>query len=147
MHRFAVLLVIAAAIASGCGGAGDEAVGTTDESAARQPTTHETTTDSAETTPTETEAATAPEESERVRTGRRIFMEAGCDDCHTLAAAGTTGTVGPNLDDHLTGGHGGVAHVVMKVRQGGRGMPSFAGRLSEREIRKVARFVHRATAP
>ena len=25
----------------------------------------------------------------------------GCGSCHTLAAAGTTGTVGPNLDAHL----------------------------------------------
>lgn len=31
--------------------------------------------------------------------GKDIFKEAGCASCHTLAAAGATGTVGPNLDE------------------------------------------------
>ena len=30
--------------------------------------------------------------------GKAIFLEAGCGGCHTLAAAHSTGTVGPNLD-------------------------------------------------
>src|SRR5207237_2701444 len=30
--------------------------------------------------------------------GAAIFKGAGCAGCHTLAAAGATGTVGPNLD-------------------------------------------------
>jgi mono/diheme cytochrome c family protein len=34
--------------------------------------------------------------------GKEIFTGiGGCGSCHTLAAAGTTGTVGPNLDEHL----------------------------------------------
>jgi cbb3-type cytochrome c oxidase subunit III len=32
-----------------------------------------------------------------VNNGRQIFTQA-CGGCHTLAAAGTTGTIGPNLD-------------------------------------------------
>jgi len=31
-------------------------------------------------------------------TGRTLFIKT-CGSCHTLAAAGTTGTIGPNLDD------------------------------------------------
>ncbi len=31
------------------------------------------------------------------------FFSTNCGGCHTLGAAGTTGTVGPNLDDVLTG--------------------------------------------
>ena len=31
--------------------------------------------------------------------GKAIFAEAGCAGCHTLEAAGASGTVGPNLDD------------------------------------------------
>jgi mono/diheme cytochrome c family protein len=31
--------------------------------------------------------------------GKTVFMSAGCAACHTLKAAGSTGTVGPNLDD------------------------------------------------
>ena len=30
--------------------------------------------------------------------GAKAFTDAGCGGCHTLAAAGTRGTVGPNLD-------------------------------------------------
>jgi mono/diheme cytochrome c family protein len=34
--------------------------------------------------------------------GKAVFTGVGgCGSCHTLAAAGTTGTVGPNLDAHL----------------------------------------------
>src|SRR6266849_1725211 len=30
--------------------------------------------------------------------GKKTFLSAGCTGCHTLADAGSTGTVGPNLD-------------------------------------------------
>jgi mono/diheme cytochrome c family protein len=35
--------------------------------------------------------------------GEEVFNSAGCSGCHTLAAAGSTGTTGPNLDDALKG--------------------------------------------
>ena len=61
---------------------------------------------------TETVAASAPatNESEGAATdegeaseegGAQLFTSAGCGGCHTLAAAGTTGTTGPNLDEFL----------------------------------------------
>lgn len=31
--------------------------------------------------------------------GKQLFLKAGCGACHTLADAGTGGTIGPNLDD------------------------------------------------
>jgi cbb3-type cytochrome c oxidase subunit III len=31
--------------------------------------------------------------------GAKLFKSAGCAGCHTLAAAGSVGTIGPNLDD------------------------------------------------
>ena len=34
---------------------------------------------------------------------KAIFASAGCKNCHTLAQAGATGTVGPNLDKGLKG--------------------------------------------
>jgi mono/diheme cytochrome c family protein len=43
--------------------------------------------------PTQTQTAQPP-----VGPGRDLFAST-CGACHTLAAAGTTGTVGPNLDD------------------------------------------------
>ena len=30
--------------------------------------------------------------------GKQVFLSAGCTGCHTLKDAGSTGTVGPNLD-------------------------------------------------
>ena len=34
--------------------------------------------------------------------GKKVFTGVGgCGSCHTLADAGTTGTAGPNLDQHL----------------------------------------------
>jgi mono/diheme cytochrome c family protein len=35
--------------------------------------------------------------------GGQVFGENGCGSCHTLAAAGTTGTTGPDLDKVLPG--------------------------------------------
>jgi cytochrome c oxidase subunit 2 len=33
--------------------------------------------------------------------GAQLFASAGCGSCHTLAAAGSTGTTGPNLNEFL----------------------------------------------
>lgn len=35
--------------------------------------------------------------------GKSIFLSGGCGACHSLAAAGTTATIGPNLDTTLEG--------------------------------------------
>lgn len=35
--------------------------------------------------------------------GKGIFTETGCNACHTLSDAGSTGTTGPNLDEVLAG--------------------------------------------
>jgi mono/diheme cytochrome c family protein len=36
-----------------------------------------------------------------VNAGKAVFASAGCAGCHTLSAAGATGSVGPNLDTSL----------------------------------------------
>jgi mono/diheme cytochrome c family protein len=69
--------------------------------------------------------------------GKAIFASAGCATCHTLAAAGATGTVGPNLDDTKPS----VDKAIERVTQGKGAMPSFKGQLTEAEIRAVAEFV------
>jgi len=71
--------------------------------------------------------------------GEKIFKGAGCSGCHTLAAAGATGTVGPNLDQiasTLT-----VAIVAQQVTNGGTVMPAFKGKLSPAQIQAVAKYV------
>jgi len=72
--------------------------------------------------------------------GKQVFVSAGCGDCHTLSAAGSAGTVGPDLDEARPN----AERVATRVAGGGGGMPSFAGRLSETEIRDVAAFVAEA---
>ena len=57
--------------------------------------------------------------------------------CHTLADAGATGTVGPNLDEAKPS----EELVVERVTNGMGAMPSFADQLSEEQITEVAAYV------
>jgi cbb3-type cytochrome c oxidase subunit III len=68
--------------------------------------------------------------------GKDIFT-ANCGSCHTLAAAGTNGTVGPNLDDLKPA----LARVERQVTNGGTIMPAFKGKLTPAQIMTVAKFV------
>ena len=68
----------------------------------------ETETGPAETGETETTppATTAPEEEAPAgdpAAGKALFASNGCAGCHTFEAAGSTGAVGPNLDESLEG--------------------------------------------
>jgi cytochrome c oxidase subunit I len=73
--------------------------------------------------------------------GASVFASAGCAGCHTLAAAGSTGTVGPVLD-----GMGLDSPFVTEVVTTGRGaMPAFAGQLSVKQIADVAAYVSKAS--
>lgn len=38
-----------------------------------------------------------------VEAGKTLFRVSGCGGCHTFAAAGTSGTTGPDLDESLAG--------------------------------------------
>jgi mono/diheme cytochrome c family protein len=69
--------------------------------------------------------------------GATIFKTAGCAGCHTLAAAGATGTVGPNLDQLKPA----MAVVVKQVTNGGAIMPAFKGKLTVAQINAVAKYV------
>lgn len=72
--------------------------------------------------------------------GGRIFAQAGCGNCHTLAAAGAAGSGGPNLDQLRPS----AAAVRAQVTYGGGGMPAFEGSLSSSEIASLAAFVSSA---
>jgi mono/diheme cytochrome c family protein len=116
------LLLVALALAltlplAGCGGGDEEGAG---------PETVEGT------MPTETGAAEGNAEN-----GQAVFASAGCGGCHVFEAAGSSGTVGPSLDEADLD----FDEVVEQVRNGGGGMPAFEGRLSEQEIADVAAFV------
>jgi mono/diheme cytochrome c family protein len=68
--------------------------------------------------------------------GEAIFT-ANCASCHTLSAAGATGTIGPNLDQSKPGS----GLVRERVTNGKGDMPSFKDQLSEAQIMAVAQFV------
>jgi mono/diheme cytochrome c family protein len=71
--------------------------------------------------------------------GEAIFKSSlvGCAGCHTLSAAGSTGTIGPNLDQLKPS----MSAVVTQVTNGGAVMPAFGGRLSAAQIQAVAQYV------
>ncbi len=68
--------------------------------------------------------------------GKAIFT-AKCASCHTLKAAGATGTVGPNLDQLKPP----FAIVQNQVIHGGGVMPAFKDLLSDAQIKAVAKYV------
>ena len=72
--------------------------------------------------------------------GEAVFASAGCGGCHTLKAAGSSGTVGPNLDDAKPD----HALVVDRVTNGSGAMPAFGDQLDEQQIQDVAAY---AAAP
>ena len=72
--------------------------------------------------------------------GKQVFESAGCVACHTLADAGSTGTVGPNLDDAKPP----ATLVVTRVTDGAGAMPSFKDKLTEQQIQDVAAYVSSA---
>jgi cbb3-type cytochrome c oxidase subunit III len=83
-----------------------------------------------------TGAANAPSPAKLGTDGKAIFT-AECSSCHTLKAAGATGTVGPNLDQLKPA----EPIVVRQVTNGGAIMPAFKGKLSPAQIQAVAKFV------
>ena len=69
--------------------------------------------------------------------GKAIFQNE-CASCHTLKAAGATGTVGPNLDQLKPA----TAIVVRQVTSPPPGvMPSFKTSLTAAQILAVAKYV------
>jgi mono/diheme cytochrome c family protein len=72
---------------------------------------------------------------------RELFVT-NCGSCHTLAAAGTDGVVGPNLDELLGAGtaEGNEPRVLGAIEDGINGrMP--AGILAGQQAEEVAAFV------
>ena len=109
-----------------------------------QPTTSpsETETTGTETTNTGTETEPGTVAGDPV-TGKQVFLgSAGCAGCHTLSDAGSTGTIGPNLDAASPS----YDLAVERVTNGQGAMPSFQDTLSEQQIQDVAAYVSSATA-
>jgi mono/diheme cytochrome c family protein len=73
--------------------------------------------------------------------GESVFASSGCGSCHTMEAAGTTGTIGPNLDETKPSRE--VA--IDRVTNGAGAMPAFKDTLSEAQIAAVADYIVAST--
>jgi cytochrome c551 len=131
------VLIVAAALVLALGAAGcgndveEEGGGATATEAATGGETEEATTEE------EADTGDAGGGSGDAENGAEIFASAGCGGCHTLAAANSSGTTGPNLDELQPE----FDAVVAQVTNGGGGMPPFKDQLSEQEINDVAAYV------
>jgi mono/diheme cytochrome c family protein len=72
--------------------------------------------------------------------GAEVFSTAGCGSCHVLAAANSSGSIGPDLDEASPS----FDKVVERVTEGSGAMPSFRDQLSEQQIQDVAAYVSAA---
>jgi mono/diheme cytochrome c family protein len=88
------------------------------------------------TAPTTTAASGGSSGGSALAAGKTVF-KSNCGTCHTLKDAGTTGMIGPNLDQ-LKPSQAIVAH---QVTNGGGVMPAFKGQLTTQQIDDVATYV------
>ncbi len=155
MRRTAVVLVLLVAafglVAAGCGQEQEQtATPETVEGSTPTETTETETTETDETETTETDETETTETTETETTvttpviegdpvaGKEVFLGASaCGGCHTLADAGASGAVGPNLDESMPDNE----LVLDRVTNGLGGMPSFSSTLTEQQIADVAAYV------
>lgn len=82
-----------------------------------------------------------------VSAGRDLFNTWSCSACHTLTDAGSSGAVGPSLDNPK------LTHdfIVNRVTNGQGPMPSFGGQIPDSDIGKLADYIvavnHAGAAP
>lgn len=138
-----ILALAGALVVSGCGGGGSSSSATTEGAASNEEEAAEEKSEEgvsggaeAEEEPSEAEARSG--EGSLAEEGKTVFT-ATCGSCHTLKAAGTSGEIGPNLDELEPD----LATVEHQVVNGGGGMPAFGkeGILNAKEIKAVATYV------
>ena len=65
------------------------------------------------------------------------LFTANCASCHTFAAAGSSGTIGPNLDESPSD----EAAIAEQIRNGGGAMPAFGDQLTDEQIEALAAWI------
>jgi len=128
---FVILALAGAVLVTGCGGGGSTTAPETTTEEAPPP---------AEEEGAEEEPAEEPEGGESAAAGEgKTIFSSNCASCHTLAAAGASGTVGPDLDELKPD----EATVEKQVINGGGPMPAFGKQeiLTPEEIETVSAYV------
>jgi len=151
----ALTLVTTAGLVAGCGG--EEEATPTPDTITGTVTTDTTETETTETTETDTDTTettdTATTDTETTDTettdtgpagggdpaaGKEVFLGVGgCGSCHTFADAGTSGSIGPNLDDAAPS----LELALDRITNGQGAMPSFSDQLTDQQIADVAAYV------
>jgi mono/diheme cytochrome c family protein len=133
---FAILALAGAVVVAGCGGGGSSSSESTAEEAT--PPAEEGAAEEPEEEGEETAGQERSGESSLAAEGKTVFTST-CGSCHTLKEAGTSGEVGPNLDELEPD----LATVEHQVVNGGGGMPAFGkeGLLNAKEVKAVATYV------
>lgn len=98
-------------------------------------------TQAAETQPAETQAPGGTSPAGDAEAGADVYASSGCGGCHALEEAGSSGEIGPNLDQARPDRE----LVIERVTNGKGVMPAFGDELTEKEIVDVAAFVVQAT--
>ena len=105
--------------------------------------------------PGEDQGALATAGLAQAKTGEQIFTAAGCAGCHTFAPAGSTGTIGPNLNDlkaaaaKFAKGKPPEEYVRQSILQPdafvvpgfSNSMPSFDGRLTDQQVQALVDYL------
>jgi cytochrome c6 len=142
-----ILALAGALVVSGCGGGGSSSSSDAEEAAEEKSEEGESGGSEAAGKAEEESAGGGEEMSEAearggegslAAEGKEIFTGT-CGSCHTLSAAGTSGEVGPDLDELEPD----LATVEHQVVNGGGGMPAFGkeGTLNAKEIKAVSTYV------
>jgi mono/diheme cytochrome c family protein len=85
--------------------------------------------------------------------GRQSFFQMGCGSCHRFADAGSTGTIGPDLDERLAGyDRASLVQTIVTPPGSGGGdftlMPdNFGERMTPRALNALAAYLLAARRP
>jgi sulfite dehydrogenase len=89
-------------------------------------------------------AARSADDAQQMSQGKALFTTGAappCALCHTLKDAGTSGAIGPPLDEIQPD----AARVATALRNGSGAMPSYKATLKEEQIQAIARYVAKAS--
>jgi mono/diheme cytochrome c family protein len=95
---------------------------------------------------------TTPEVKGDPTAGKQVFESEGCAACHTLAEAGASGSVGPNLDEGLKGKTPEFIHesIVSPDAEIAPGYPpnvmpqDYDSKLSDKQLADLVAFLNQA---
>ena len=89
-------------------------------------------------------SARSADDAQLLSQGKALFTGGAappCGLCHTLKDAGTSGAIGPPLDEIQPD----AARVATALRNGIGAMPSYKATLKDEQIQAIARYVAKAS--